>query len=172
MATPQIPVEPKRCEECQKPLIRKRFPSGRLEDRAVYARRKFCDQTCMARNMEGRTKVPNPRNSRRQSAKAVKPRCQICGRRTTRLYVHHLDQDPMHNEETNFLTCCGSCHRRLHSPNYTGIPPVRKPCALCLRPSVRRGYCNTHLTRLKKHGDPSLVKRGNGYGTWLVKLGS
>jgi hypothetical protein len=160
------------CANCGAPMERKRFPSGTLEDRAQFLRRKFCNQACMALVMEGRIKVRNEQNSRRQSAKSAMDRCEICGRTGTRLYVHHKDENPLSNTPTNLQTLCGSCHRRLHSPNYTGTAPQRKPCLLCSKPAARKGYCNTHLTRLKRHGDPLLVLRGNALGTRLVKLGS
>ena len=103
---------------------------------------------------------------RRKSTEMVGEKCELCGKTRGKLHVHHLDENPTNNSPENLQTLCVSCHRLLHSPNYTGTPPRRKPCLLCNKPSARRGYCNTHLSRLKRHGDPLAVTRGNQYGTW------
>lgn len=167
-----IPVTPRYCRQCRKAMERKRSRTGVLEDRTVYSKRHFCDRTCMAVWMEGQIKVVSARNSRRQSVKTVAPSCELCGRTSIRLHVHHKDHDPLNNAKRNLQTLCGSCHRLSHSPNYTGTPLQRKLCSLCSEPAARKGYCNTHLTRFKKHGDPLMVKRGNASGTRLVKLDS
>lgn len=172
MGRPAIPVQEKPCRHCGSVMPRKRFRSGQLEERATYARRIYCDRNCMAAAMEGRIKTANPKNSHRQSSKAVKSTCEACGRLGSRLHVHHVDENPMNNEPPNLMTLCGSCHRQSHSPNFTGMPPRRKPCLLCTRPAQKRGYCWTHTTRIRKHGDPLVVRRGNGSGTRLVKLDS
>jgi 5-methylcytosine-specific restriction endonuclease McrA len=145
--------------------MERRYFGERLEDRAAFMRRIFCDRDCMAQWMEGQTKVENDKNGRRQSAKTAAQQCEKCGRQRdrTRMYVHHKDENPQNNEPSNLMTLCGSCHRRLHSPNYTGTGERRERCAYCEMPSYRLGLCCTHLTRLKKHGDPLAVK---------VKIGS
>lgn len=167
MGQPRKPTPIKHCRKCRTRLERKDF-NGTLEDLAAFRRRKFCDRTCMAAWMEGRIKKPSPQASRRQSAKAVGPSCELCGRTGCRLHVHHKDQNPENNAPTNLQTLCGSCHRVSHSPNYTGTPPRRKPCALCSRPVARIGLCNTHLTRLKRHGDP-LAKKVKTGSVWRLQ---
>lgn len=171
MPRPPKPTPFKTCRQCRSTLLRRRFKSGILEDLAQFKRRKFCDRACMATWMEGQMKVPSVRNSRRQSAKTVKPMCERCGR-TGRLYVHHRDENPLNNADFNLKTLCGSCHRLSHSPNYMGIELQRKPCALCSRPAARKGLCNTHLTRLKRHGDPLAKKRKTALGWKLGKADS
>lgn len=39
--------------------------------------------------------------------------CVECGS-TDRPEVHHIDENPDHNEESNLITLCGTCHRRKH----------------------------------------------------------
>lgn len=168
MGRPRLPDPIKFCEACKKTLKRKMFQSA-IEDRTAFKKRRFCDQKCMAVWMEGRIKVLTPKNSRRQSAKTVQAACEYCSH-IGRLHVHHVDENPLNNATTNLKTLCNSCHRRSHSPNYTGIPPRKKPCSLCSKPLARRGLCNTHLTRFRKHGDPLLVKRGNASGMRIVRL--
>lgn len=160
---PRLPMpDPiKHCVACGKLLTRKRFKSA-LEDMGAFRRRKYCDQTCMAKGMEGRIKVLNPKNARRQSGKAVKGECESCGR-TGRLHVHHKNENPLNNAPSNLMTLCGSCHRQAHSPNFAGTPGQRKQCKHCSKPARQRGLCFTHLTRFKKYGDPLLRK---------VKIGS
>jgi 5-methylcytosine-specific restriction endonuclease McrA len=171
MGRKRLPDPEKHCEACGALMARKMFQST-LEDMTAFRRRKFCDQACMARWMEGRIKVPGERAQYRQSRKAVADKCEICARTGTTLHVHHKDENPMNNAESNLMTLCGSCHRRAHSPNYTETGKLRKHCLLCAQPVARKGYCNTHLTRLKRHGDPLARKVMTSSGWQLLKLDS
>lgn len=159
----------KHCLQCNAIMKRKRCPSA-LESNIGFRRRKFCDQKCMAAHMTGRIKVANAKNSRRQSGRVAARECAHCHRTGCRLHVHHIDHDPMNNTPSNLKTLCGSCHRRCHSPNYeeTGLQPL--PCLHCDKPSVKRRLCNTHLTRLKKYGDPSLTKIRTASGWELTRV--
>lgn len=161
MSTPRKPDTIKHCKACNQQLHRKRF-NGVLEANFIFLRRKYCNQLCMAKGMTGVIKVLNERNSRRQSARFRKPDCEICGVKKRR-YVHHKDKNPLNNNPSNWQTLCGSCHRRMHSPNYLGTPTQRKPCRHCSKDVVKIGLCNTHLTRQRKYGDPLLTK---------IKIGS
>jgi|SRR5581483_1954216 len=156
-----LPDPIKYCAACGARLTRKRF-NGTLEDMGAFRRRRYCNQACMAVGQEGTIKVMSPRNSRRQSAKAVREKCETCGR-NGRLHVHHRDENPLNNDPSNLMSLCGSCHRQAHSPNFAGIPGQRRRCEHCSKPAMQRGLCWTHLTRHKKYGDPLLRK---------VKIGS
>lgn len=161
-----IPVKIKHCAQCGKPMQRKRYGAA-LEDRSVYARRKFCDQKCMARWQEGRIKIQSDKASRRQSVKAMKSACERCGS-IARRHVHHLDGNPQNNAASNLLTLCGSCHRQAHSPHFNAITGQRLPCKHCGKPAMKRGLCWTHQTRFAKYGNPLLrkVKRGS---LWILE---
>jgi len=69
-----------------------------------------------------------------------------------RLHVHHKDENPHNNAPTNLMTLCPSCHRKVHSPNF-GVN-----CQHCDNPAAKAGLCNSHLTRRRKYGDPTLTK--------------
>jgi hypothetical protein len=100
----------------------------------------------------------------------VKARCEVCG--TTRsLHVHHRDHDPMNNAPSNLQTLCASCHKRAHSPNYDETGTQRKSCVHCDKPSYRQGLCQTHLSRLKRHGHPLAKKRKTASG-WHLEIAS
>ncbi len=157
-----------KCKNCGKPLEQKRFSSGVLESPSMMAKRKFCDRSCMAASMEGAIKVMNPHNSRRQSAKGAKGKCEICAV-TARLQVHHQDQNPLNNEASNLRTLCASCHRRCHSPNFTATGEQRRPCKHCEMPSVKLGMCETHLSRFRRYGNPLAKKRKTASG-WVLML--
>jgi 5-methylcytosine-specific restriction endonuclease McrA len=128
MAPPIKQVPLKTCRYCLEPLERKRYPAGDLEPPTLFARRHFCHRNCMAAWMTGRIKILNTKNSYRQSARMVKPACEICGRFDTRLHVHHMDGDPLNNDKRNLQTLCGSCHRLSHSRKHTGIMPRQMLC--------------------------------------------
>jgi len=155
------------CMACGALLTRKTYKNV-LESMGNFIRRKYCDQHCMAMGQEGQIKILNERNSRRQSAKTVKSCCEICGRNKSRLHVHHRDHNPLNNSSGNLQTLCGSCHRRSHSPNYPVTPKQRRVCLYCSKPVARKGLCNTHLTRLKRCGDP-LMKKVKCGSEWVLR---
>ena len=162
MPNPRQADPVKACANCGNQMSRRRYGKT-LEDAGAFSRRKYCSRPCMAAGMEGTIKVANPENSRRQSAKTVKRACERCGRRQTRLYVHHRDRDPMNNGPTNLVTLCGSCHRLSHSPNFSETTGQKKTCSYCSAPVARKGLCCSHLTRLKRNGNPLTTR---------VKIGS
>lgn len=108
MSIPQKADPEKSCVVCGEPLTRKRFASGRLEDRGVFLRRTHCSQRCA-----------NTRSTVTKSAhhyRAQKHReetCEECGT-TSALHVHHKDRNPSNDAVENLATLCGSCHLKLH----------------------------------------------------------
>lgn len=137
-------------------MERKRI-GARLEDRSVFLRRLYCDQTCMG--MAQRKGAPSRDAYRKRARRLRGSSCEVCGR-TERLSLHHKDRNWSNNDPSNLQTLCASCHTSLHheaghiSPRRT--PP---PCEVCGKPSYRRALCSTHLTRWKRYGDPRLTKR-------------
>lgn len=155
----------RRCASCQARLVRKRF-NGRLEDFGGFLKRRYCDRRCMATGYE--KEICNSKShSRSKAHRKMKEACEVCG--LPALHVHHMDEDWSNNSDSNLQSLCASCHRLSHSPNFLGTPTRRKPCALCSAPRARDGLCNTHLTRLKRHGDPLLVKVRIGSSWVLVR---
>lgn len=99
----------KNCEICGTPLTRKRFASGRLEDRNVFLKRTHCSQAC------ANTRRVIQADSHRWRARKIKPKeaCEDCGT-TEKLHIHHKDRNPANNELSNLAVLCNSCHKRLH----------------------------------------------------------
>jgi len=160
------PTPEKFCRHCGVALGRKRM-NGRLEDRGVFLRRQFCDQTCMAKAMEKET-CTSVSHSRMKANRTMKPSCEACNA-TGKLHVHHKDENPLNNDPSNLKTLCVSCHRRSHSPNFTATGEQRAPCAHCAKQSVKVGLCATHLTRLRRFGHPLAKKRKIG-SAWVLML--
>lgn len=107
------------CAWCGAELKRKRFSTGRLEDRGRFLKRQYCDTECQ------RLAQIDPAASNRQtmysrSAKYRKTSCERCGA-TERLHVHHIDKDITNNVPANLLTLCAACHNRLHAAERQGI---------------------------------------------------
>lgn len=121
MPTPPKPDPEKDCAICGEPLVRKRFASGRLEDRGVFLRRTRCSQSC-ANSKAVVTKDALHWRARRHRKDA----CEDCGA-TNGLHVHHVDRDPSNNDPSNLRTMCGSCHLKLHWREDRGTrrPPAR-----------------------------------------------
>ena len=107
MGTPILPVPAKNCETCGTPMERKRY-NGRLEDRAVYMRRRHCSLSC-ANSRQEVTKDAHHWRARLHKADS----CEVCGP-TERLHVHHKDRNHENNDPANLATLCASCHLKLH----------------------------------------------------------
>lgn len=109
MPFPPKPDPAKDCETCGAPLTRKRFQSGRLEDRSVFLRRRFCSIRCSSTKATLTSKDAHHWRARRHRKSA----CEKCGT-TTNLHVHHVDRDHTNNDPSNLRTLCSSCHMKLH----------------------------------------------------------
>lgn len=108
MAIPQKDDPAKDCLTCGKPLTRKRFASGRLEDRSAFLRRHHCSRVC------GNTKAQVVKDTLHWRARRHrKEACEACGT-SSGLHVHHDDRNPANNHPSNLVTLCGSCHLKLH----------------------------------------------------------
>lgn len=168
MPRQSLPDPEKSCKACGAQLTRKRI-NGRLEDRAVFLRRVFCNRACMSVGM-AKEVCRSLSHSRAKAAATAKPACEACGREG-RLHVHHVDENPSNNAPSNLRTLCPSCHRKSHSRNFKadGVTPM--PCEHCVRPSVKLGLCATHLTRLRRHGHPLAKKRKTASG-WVLEVPS
>ena len=108
MSVPQKDDPIKFCRVCGAQLHRKRFDSGRLEDRSVFLRRQACSQSCA--NSRG---VVSKDALHWRARKHRKAACEDCGVQTA-LHVHHIDKDVTNNDPTNLRTLCASCHLTMH----------------------------------------------------------
>lgn len=102
--------------------------------------------------------------------KHQKNACEKCGA-VSRLGLHHIDNDRTNNSPENLLTLCPSCHTSWHWAN--GKTPWRRhpsTCGVCGKRAARRGLCNTHLIRWKRHGSPYHKKRKIGSRWTLVDV--
>jgi len=97
-------------------------------------------------------------------------RCEECGGAVS-LGVHHMDNDRTNNSPNNLRTFCNVCHTRWHW-NHGKEPWRRHPptCTVCGKPAKRSGLCETHRTRLKRHGSPYLKKIKVGHSWQLQKV--
>ena len=168
MPSARKPDPEKYCAACQTRLSRVRY-NGALETMNSFLRRKYCNRTCMAAG-QVREVVTSLSHSRMKARRQGKEACEACGR-ASRLHVHHRDENPLNNTPGNLQTLCVSCHRRTHSPNFAGTPTQRKHCLHCSKGAVKIGLCNTHLTRLKRYGDPCLKKLRMG-SEWVLTRAS
>lgn len=165
MVRSRIPCPPKSCAWCQKPLQRRTY-NGRLEDRGVFLRRKYCDMACMGQART--TDAPTLGTLRSRHRKIVKRAnvCQACGGREL-LGIHHLDENPANNAPENVTTLCASCHTQWHW-EHGKAAAISPPCSVCGQKSRRHGMCQKHFFRWKKYGDPLLTKRSAGPGRFCL----
>lgn len=146
MPHPIIPVPPKPCRACGTMMSRKRI-NGRMEDRAVFKRRVYCDRMCMAR---GQTK---PASELTRSGLLVRARqhlerrCGACAT-TERLSIHHRNGNWRDNSPGNLATLCASCHSS-HHHSRGEIVRRRTPrvCPACGISFLRRDGRTMHCSR-------------------------
>lgn len=84
--------------------------------------------------------------------------CSLCGNNKN-IDAHHIDENPLNNNILNLQRLCKSCHVKIHRS---------KKCSLefCQKKHKGHGYCEMHLERFKKYGDP-LISKINGN---IIKL--
>jgi len=164
MGRKAIPVNPKKCRACQAVMLRKRI-NGRLEDRGVYSRRKYCNRVCMG--IAARSSTPSRESLLRLARKYRGSSCEHCGT-SRKLSIHHKDKDWTNNDPSNLQTLCSRCHMLLHhADGDIHTPRERPPCRVCGRPSVRVDLCGKHRQRKRLYGDPCLTKKRSG-STWTL----
>lgn len=130
----------KPCKACGVMFNRKQMPNGRLEDAAIFQRRKYCSLSCA----NSRQEVTHSALLWR-ARKHRKEACEACGF-TKRLHVHHCDQNPANNDPSNLQTLCQHCHdfwhttaKRLGRPvasrmPFLGLQPEALPALTDLKP--------------------------------------
>jgi len=99
----------KQCDACGTMFNRRRMPSGRMEDAAIFQRRKYCSLSCANSRKEVTLSALLWR-----ARKHRKDACESCGF-TKRLHVHHCDQNPANNDPSNLQTLCSHCHDFWHT---------------------------------------------------------
>ena len=119
----------KRCTMCGARLSRKRNKSGRLEDFQAYLKRQFCSLSCANSRLKGGL---SRKAFHAQARKKKKPFCGCCGT-TTRLQVHHIDEDWTNNTDKNLQTLCIYCHQFWHKTHlrrgakmHSEMPAIRQ----------------------------------------------
>ncbi len=149
----------KYCTTCNQKMVRKRI-NGRMEDRAVFLRRKYCDQICMARGQH----KPDPTRSAylKRIRHLLKESCEQCGTSSKRLTLHHKNRNWRNNEPSNIQTLCSTCHTSLHHAAGEIVPRfVLKQCKLCGRMGCKRNTCDTCRTRSRRSGILSRILSEN-----------
>jgi len=165
MAMPKK-ADPKRtCAFCGKRLERKRI-NGRMEDRAIFLKRKYCNRLCMAQAFVKEAVTLSTLHWR--AHQLVGSSCEMC-LTMKNLDVHHKDGNPANNTPENLMTLCDSCHLKWHWEH--GKQPWKKrlACKVCGQPAQRSGMCQKHYQRYRKYGNPLLTKRRRGSAYELIR---
>lgn len=170
MPRPRLPDPIKLCAACGKQLFRKRYGKN-VEDRTVFAKRKYCDKLCMAAGMM--QDQPTLAALRKRAKGLAGQNCQECGT-TGKLQVHHIDMNPANNEPSNIMTLCAACHTSWHwkQGNHRELICLKpSPCGVCgkVYPRLWLGMCQKHYQRFKKYGDPLITKQWTGLCFGLVR---
>jgi len=165
--TKSVPV--KYCAQCGNLLERKRF-NGRLEDRSVFLRRKYCGLECAW--IGSRSESVSLPGLRKRAIPYRGSVCAECGT-TANIGIHHINGNPADNSKLNVLTLCGSCHTKWHWRHGKVMPKrARATCSVCGRGCrTHGGMCQKHYVRWRKYGDPLLTKLKTGQHSYrLVKV--
>lgn len=146
-----IKIDPVRycaAPNCTRVLVRKRY-GGRMEDRAIFLRRRFCGLACSAL---AHRKEDASRSARlKRVAPLRKKKCERCGS-TENLSTHHKDRDWQNDDPDNLETLCSKCHTSHHHEHEDILPRAReKDCPHCGRKhGADRRVCATCKTRKRK----------------------
>ena len=142
----------KYCAYCGKRMHRARFDSGRLEDLSAFTRRKYCCRECMRKAFVKIGVTEQTYRGAHKTAEHIaysilgKPHyCERCGS-AENIDVHHKDGNYNNNIPENLVVLCRSCHIKEHREK--GI------CKICGAPVKGNGFCNKHLIRYRKYGNP------------------
>lgn len=155
----------KYCVYCGERLHRKRI-NGRMEDMAIFKKRKYCDQLCMAR---GQIKERATRSALLKRVEHLrKDACEMCGA-TENLATHHKDENWTNNDPSNLTTLCGSCHTKWHWEHGKKASKRQSACKICGEPARKLDMCQKHYQRFRKYGDPYLTKKKIGSRYVLVR---
>jgi len=110
MPTQRKPDPEKYCQYCRKRLKRKIY-NGRLEDMGAFKRRKYCNQSCMAKSFV--KDAPSKSALLKRVAPFRGNCCEVCGD-TKQLHSHHIDGNRLNDSPENIQTLCASCHAIHH----------------------------------------------------------
>jgi len=145
------PTPEKYCAYCGKKLERKRY-NGVLEDLTAFNRRKYCDFGCMRRAYVKKDASEQSWSEAHGSARKIvyliedrEKICEICGS-IGNIDIHHKDFNHQNNNPDNLMLVCRSCHMKIHNP--------KSVCKICGKPAKGHGYCEMHLQRWRKYGNP------------------
>lgn len=102
----------KRCAACGKRMTPRRMKGNRLEGKAEFGRRKYCDRACMSVGL--RKARPTIAAARKRAKHFRGSACEVC-RRTDRLHAHHINGNVHDNRAANIQTLCAFCHGQHHA---------------------------------------------------------
>lgn len=122
MPMPAKATPEKRCLMCGVRFGRKRF-NGRLEDLSAFMKRGFCSLSCSNSRSKGGL---SRKAFHFRARKFRKLACEACSG-TTRLHVHHVDEDWTNNDPPNLQTLCVFCHQFWHATHRRlGLKPSQR----------------------------------------------
>lgn len=147
------PKELKPCMYCGKIMERKRFANGVLQSWNEYNRQKYCNRECMKKAFRQKPHKGTSWMTVHYHARNILPTgcCEICGSNKN-VDVHHKDGNPQNNSQKNLMRVCRSCHMKIHRQ--------KGNCVICGKPQKGHGYCEKHLQRFRKYGNPLMSKVG------------
>lgn len=132
-------VSERYCSYCAAPMLPKRWVHGDRESPAQFARRRYCSNSCSARDKAAH-QLPgsDPSGVRRNARRRCPPGpCTVCGVMPGKI-VHHVDHDYLNNDVTNLARVCAPCHRKLHGPIANRVRGERSPFAKLTEDAVRQ----------------------------------
>lgn len=127
-------IETKNCDHCGSAMTRTRWPSGAIEPKARFDKKKYCSRKCMGLGKKG-----NPstycKSASHKLANELKPKglCEECRTEGGLSEVHHVDGDWRNNALSNLQRLCRPCHDAKHTS---------PPCRVCGKKHMAKGLCS------------------------------
>lgn len=121
-------MDERQCEHCGAVMVRRTFPSGRIEGPAMYAKRRFCSLPCSAASQRG---VERPEAQRETPGRE----CAVCGVTMRRIrFASGLLESVAHfaKRRTCSKACAGRLVRESRSPQHVGLRTLlARTCGDC-----------------------------------------
>lgn len=168
MGRPRLPTPEKYCEACGARLERRENARGTPNESVPeFNRRRFCNHKCWGTTLV--VEDPTLGTCRQRAIKLRGAKCEVCAGdgTTSRLEIHHKDENPRNNDPANLMTLCQRCHaahhwnvKRLdHGPPFNPERGKKKPKTHCPQ---GHSYAETGFLNSNGHQECRECRRATG----------
>lgn len=170
------------CRNCGKPFLKNPSQFNYFKGAG-----KYCSRPCSyagtvkanagkpSSDRWGRTNLKADKDWRDAVREKDQRICQRCGKFEQYIHAHHVAprsrRPDLKYDVSNGKCLCNSCHTWVHrnpieatalgllSDASYEAAHLKQSCVICGKPMQGHGYCATHYSRWRKHGDPLFARK-------------